>query len=82
VYAGCSASLCWARSADERRCSQAVGHVLSAEDDAAVKRVVLAAGAFAFIEKRTVATDLLPALRAACGVSRCEFAGLVIHAPS
>jgi DNA-binding NarL/FixJ family response regulator len=41
--------------------------VLTAEDDAAVKGVVLAAGAFAFIEKRTVATDLLPALRAACG---------------
>ena len=41
--------------------------VISAEDDADIKRVVLAAGAFAFIEKRTVATDLLPALRAACG---------------
>ena len=41
--------------------------VISAEDDAAVKRVVLAAGAFAFIEKRTVATDLVPALKAACG---------------
>ena len=41
--------------------------VLTAEDDVAVKGVVLAAGAFAFIEKRTVATDLLPALRAACG---------------
>lgn len=41
--------------------------VISAEDDADIKRVVLAAGAFAFIEKRAVATDLLPALRAACG---------------
>jgi two-component system, NarL family, response regulator NreC len=39
--------------------------VISAEDDADVKRVVLAAGAFAFIEKAIVATDLLPALRAA-----------------
>jgi len=39
----------------------------AAEDDADIKRVVLAAGAFAFIEKRTVATDLLPDLRAACG---------------
>jgi DNA-binding NarL/FixJ family response regulator len=44
--------------------------VLTAEDDAAVKRVMLAAGAFAFIEKRTVATDLLPALRAALGLIR------------
>ena len=41
--------------------------VLTAEDDAVVKQVVLAAGAFAFIEKRAVGTDLLPAVRAACG---------------
>ena len=41
--------------------------VFTAEDDADVKQVVLAAGAFAFIEKRTAATDLLPAVRAACG---------------
>jgi DNA-binding NarL/FixJ family response regulator len=41
--------------------------VISAEDDADIKRVVLAAGAFAFVEKRTVGSDLLPALRAACG---------------
>ena len=41
--------------------------VLTAEDDAVVKQVVLAAGAFAFIEKRALGTDLLPAVRAACG---------------
>lgn len=41
--------------------------VLTAEDDAEVKQVALSAGAFAFIEKRAVATDLLPAVRAACG---------------
>ena len=41
--------------------------VLTAEDDAAVKQVVLAAGAFAFIEKWSVGTDVLPAVRAACG---------------
>ena len=40
--------------------------VLTAEDDAVVKRVVLAAGAFAFIAKRSLGTDLLPALKAAC----------------
>jgi DNA-binding NarL/FixJ family response regulator len=50
-----------------RRLPQTRIIVLTAEDDAAVKRVVLAAGAFAFIEKRTVGTDLLPAIRAACG---------------
>ena len=41
--------------------------VLTAEDDALIKQVVLAAGAFAFIEKRVLTTDLLPALKAACG---------------
>ena len=41
--------------------------VLSAEDDAAIKQFVLAAGSFAFIEKRAIGTDLLPAVRAACG---------------
>ena len=41
--------------------------VLSAESDPDVKQVALAAGAFAFIEKQAVATDLLPAVRAACG---------------
>jgi DNA-binding NarL/FixJ family response regulator len=41
--------------------------VLSVEEDAVVKQVVLEAGAFAFIEKRALGTDLLPAIRAACG---------------
>jgi DNA-binding NarL/FixJ family response regulator len=41
--------------------------VLTVETDATVKRVVLAAGAFAFIDKDAAATDLLPAIRAACG---------------
>ena len=41
--------------------------VLTAEDDADIKQVALAAGAFAFIEKRAIAPDLLPAVRAACG---------------
>jgi len=41
--------------------------VLTAEDDGIIKQVVLAAGAFAFIDKREIGTDLLPAVRAACG---------------
>lgn len=41
--------------------------VLTAEDDTVVKEAALAAGAFAFIDKRTIGTDLLPAVRAACG---------------
>ena len=41
--------------------------VLTAEDDAVVRKVVLAAGASAFIEKQAVGTDLLPAVRNACG---------------
>ena len=40
--------------------------VVSAEDDAVVQRAVLAAGAFAFIDKGALGTDLLPAVRAAC----------------
>jgi two-component system, NarL family, response regulator NreC len=42
--------------------------VLTAEaNDVEVRRVVLAAGASAFIDKQLVGTDLLPAIRAACG---------------
>jgi CheY-like chemotaxis protein len=41
--------------------------VLTAEDDAVVRQVVLAAGASAFVEKQVVGTDLLPAVRVACG---------------
>ena len=41
--------------------------VLTAVDDGIVKQAVLAAGAFAFIDKREISTDLLPAVRAACG---------------
>ena len=41
--------------------------VLTAEDDPVIKQAVLAAGAFAFIDKRAIGTDLLPAVRAACG---------------
>jgi len=41
--------------------------VVTAEDDAAVQQVVMAAGAFAFIDKGTIGTDLLPAVQAACG---------------
>ena len=36
--------------------------VLTAEDNPVVKEAVLAAGAFAFIDKRTIATALLPAV--------------------
>ena len=39
---------------------------LTADADEDVKRVALAAGAFAFIGKRAAGTDLLPALRMAC----------------
>lgn len=40
--------------------------VVTAEDDDAVQKLVRAAGAFAFIEKGDIATDLLPAIKAAC----------------
>ena len=40
--------------------------LLTAENDEEVKRLALAAGASAFIEKQAVATDLLPAVRLAC----------------
>lgn len=40
--------------------------VLSAENDADVRQVVLAAGASAFVDKQMVGTHLLPAVRAAC----------------
>jgi DNA-binding NarL/FixJ family response regulator len=53
-----------------RALTQMVPHtsiiVVSAEDDAVVQQVVLAAGAFAFIDKGTMGTDLLPAVKAAC----------------
>jgi DNA-binding NarL/FixJ family response regulator len=39
--------------------------VVSAEDPA-VRHAVVAAGAFAFVEKRALHTDLLPAIRLAC----------------
>lgn len=41
--------------------------VLTAEDDAVVRKVVLACGASAFIEKQAVGTDLVPAVRKAFG---------------
>ena len=40
--------------------------VVTAEDDPAVQQVVLAAGAFAYVGKGALGTDLLPAVRAAC----------------
>jgi DNA-binding NarL/FixJ family response regulator len=40
--------------------------VVTAEDDPVVQQVVLAAGAFAYIQKGSMGTDLLPAVRAAC----------------
>jgi DNA-binding NarL/FixJ family response regulator len=40
--------------------------VVTAEDDPAVQEVVLAAGAFAYIQKGAMGTDLLPAVKAAC----------------
>jgi len=39
--------------------------VVTADDDPVVQQVVLAAGAFAFIGKDVMGTDLLPAVRAA-----------------
>jgi DNA-binding NarL/FixJ family response regulator len=39
--------------------------VVTADDDPVVQQVVLAAGAFAFIGKDEMGTDLLPAVRAA-----------------
>jgi DNA-binding NarL/FixJ family response regulator len=44
--------------------------VVTAEDDDAVQQVVLAAGAFAFVDKGTIGTDLLPAVKAACAGRR------------
>ena len=41
--------------------------VVTAEDDVFVQQVVLAAGAFAYISKNSIGTDLLPAVQAACG---------------
>jgi len=41
--------------------------VLSADDDADVRQAVLAAGASAYVDKQTLSTDLMPALRAARG---------------
>ena len=40
--------------------------LLTAESDAEIRRVALAAGASAFIEKEAVVTDLVPAVREAC----------------
>lgn len=40
--------------------------VVTAENPADVRSAALAAGAFAFVEKRTIHTDLLPAVRLAC----------------
>jgi DNA-binding NarL/FixJ family response regulator len=39
--------------------------IVTAEDDAAVQQVVMEAGAFAYIEKSALGTDLLPAVKAA-----------------
>ena len=52
-----------------RKLAQSLPHariiVVTAEDDAAVRQVVMAAGAFAYIDKGALGTDLLPAIRAA-----------------
>ena len=40
--------------------------VVTAEDDPVVQQVVLAAGAFAYVLKGAMGTDLLPAVRTAC----------------
>jgi DNA-binding NarL/FixJ family response regulator len=40
--------------------------VVTAEDPAHVRPTALQAGAFAFVEKRAMHTDLLPAVRLAC----------------
>ena len=40
--------------------------VVTAEDPVHVRPAALAAGAFAFVEKRAIHTDLLPAVRSAC----------------
>jgi FixJ family two-component response regulator len=40
--------------------------VLTAEDPVAIRPAALAAGAFAFIEKRAMHTDLVPAVERAC----------------
>jgi DNA-binding NarL/FixJ family response regulator len=41
--------------------------VLTAEKDADIRQVALAAGAFAFVDKQALGAELLPAVRAACG---------------
>jgi CheY-like chemotaxis protein len=40
--------------------------LLSAESGSAIEAAALAAGASAFVEKHTVASDLLPAIKSAC----------------
>lgn len=40
--------------------------VVTAEDDPVVQEAVMAAGAFAYIGKDVLGTDLLPAVRSAC----------------
>jgi DNA-binding NarL/FixJ family response regulator len=40
--------------------------VLTAEDPLTFRAAALAAGAFAFVEKRALLTDLLPAVESAC----------------
>jgi DNA-binding NarL/FixJ family response regulator len=40
--------------------------VVTAEDDPVVQEAVMAAGAFAYIGKDALGTDLLPAVRSAC----------------
>ena len=53
-----------------RRVPQTRIVVVTAEDDAAVQQVVMAAGAFAYVEKGALGTDLLPAVKAACNGQR------------
>ena len=49
-----------------RMIPRAIIIALTADPDEDVKRIALAAGAFAFIGKHAAGTDLLPALRMAC----------------
>lgn len=49
-----------------RRCPRMKTIVVTAEDPTHVRPATLEAGAFAFVEKRGLHTDLLPAVRLAC----------------
>jgi DNA-binding NarL/FixJ family response regulator len=53
-----------------RRCPDLKVIVLSVHDEQNIRRTVLEAGADAFVLKRAIATDLLPAIEAVIGLAK------------